>query len=165
VPVGTLFDARKGRVAIASSGVGVAGGQNIGTVTGAVFRTLQSPRRATKGLTELQMTEGGFAGAPSTKRTCGTIGKAASLNFTTFGRVAAKKRPKKVVQLLTAKVKGRFRTRGKYSSATVRGTEFGVQDRCDGTLTVVRRGTVLVRDFRRRKTILVRTGKSYLARP
>ena len=37
-------------------------------------------------------------------------------------------------------------------------------DRCDGTLTTVTRGKVAVRDFRRRKTIALRRGKSYLAR-
>jgi hypothetical protein len=39
-----------------------------------------------------------------------------------------------------------------------------MRDRCDGTLTSVRRGTVAVRDFRRRKTIVLTGGKSYLAR-
>ena len=37
-------------------------------------------------------------------------------------------------------------------------------DRCDGTLTKVSQGTVVVRDLRRRKNILLRSGKSYLAR-
>lgn len=37
-------------------------------------------------------------------------------------------------------------------------------DRCDGTLTKVTRGRVAVRDFRRKKTVLLRAGKSYLAR-
>jgi hypothetical protein len=46
----------------------------------------------------------------------------------------------------------------------VRGTVYDVIDRCDGTLTKVKRGKVAVRDSRRRKTILVRAGKSYLAR-
>jgi hypothetical protein len=45
----------------------------------------------------------------------------------------------------------------------VRGTEWDTIDRCDGTLTVVHRGTVLVTDFRRKITIPVRAGKSYLA--
>ena len=53
---------------------------------------------------------------------------------------------------------------GRYSAATVRGTDWTVTDRCDGTLTTVRRGTVVVRDFRLRRTILLRAGKSYLAR-
>ena len=38
--------------------------------------------------------------------------------------------------------KGKFRTDGKYSAATVRGTIWLVQDQCNGTLTKVKRGTV-----------------------
>jgi hypothetical protein len=37
-------------------------------------------------------------------------------------------------------------------------------DRCDGTVTRVTRGRVAVRDFRRKRTILLRAGKSYLAK-
>ena len=37
-------------------------------------------------------------------------------------------------------------------------------DRCDGTLTKVQRGTVVVRDFRKKKNIVVKARKSYLAR-
>ena len=39
-----------------------------------------------------------------------------------------------------------------------------ITDRCDGTLTKVRRGVVVVRDFRLRRTIIVRAGESYLAK-
>jgi hypothetical protein len=48
----------------------------------------------------------------------------------------------------------------------VRGTEWTVEDRCDGTLTIVhgRRGSVIVRDFRRRRNIRLRAGRRYLAR-
>jgi hypothetical protein len=60
--------------------------------------------------------------------------------------------------------KGRFRTSGRFSSATVRGTRWVVIDRCDGTLTRVVRGVVAVRDFRRHTTVLVRAGHEYLAR-
>jgi hypothetical protein len=60
--------------------------------------------------------------------------------------------------------KGKFRTNGKYSAATVRGTIWLTQDRCDGTLTTVKRGSVSVRDLRRHKTITVKAGHSYLAR-
>ena len=58
--------------------------------------------------------------------------------------------------------KGKFRTRGRYSAATVRGTIWLVQDSCDGTLTRVRQGVVSVRD--RKRTVLVRAGRSYLAK-
>jgi hypothetical protein len=61
--------------------------------------------------------------------------------------------------------KGSFRTAGKYSSATVRGTKWLVKDSCAGTLTRVVRGTVSVRDKVRAKTVKVRAGKSYLAKP
>ena len=61
--------------------------------------------------------------------------------------------------------KGAFRTRGRYSAATVRGTRWLVQDSCAGTLTRVLRGRVAVRDAVKRKTVIVRAGKRYLARP
>jgi hypothetical protein len=61
--------------------------------------------------------------------------------------------------------KGSFRTSGKYSSATVRGTKWLVQDSCAGTLTCVTRGSVTVRDRMRGKTVVVSAGKSYLAKP
>ena len=59
---------------------------------------------------------------------------------------------------------GRFRTVGRYSSATIRGTTWLVDDRCDGTLTRVTKGSVLVRDFVRKRSIIVRAGHRYLAR-
>jgi hypothetical protein len=60
--------------------------------------------------------------------------------------------------------KGRFRRRGRYSAATVRGTLWLTEDRCDGTLTRVRRGRVSVLDFARRRTVVVGQGRSYLAK-
>jgi CSLREA domain-containing protein len=59
--------------------------------------------------------------------------------------------------------KGRFRTKGSFSSATVRGTKWLTEDRCNGTLTRVTKGTVAVRDFRRKRTVIVRAGQRYLA--
>ena len=60
--------------------------------------------------------------------------------------------------------KGRFRTKGRHGAATVRGTKWLTEDRCNGTLVRVKRGTVAVRDFAKKKTVVVRKGKSYLAR-
>jgi hypothetical protein len=59
---------------------------------------------------------------------------------------------------------GRFRTHGRHSHATVRGTRWVTVDRCDGTLTRVTEGAVSVRDRVRRRTVLVRSGHSYLAK-
>ena len=60
---------------------------------------------------------------------------------------------------------GHFRTRARNSSATVRGTEFLVKDSCSGTLTTVKRGTVIVRDFTLKKNVTVKAHHKYLARP
>jgi hypothetical protein len=59
---------------------------------------------------------------------------------------------------------GKFRTKGEFSSATVRGTRWLVEDRCDGTLTRVAKGKVAVRDFVRKRTVVVSAGKQYLAK-
>jgi hypothetical protein len=75
----------------------------------------------------------------------------------------AKKKPPK--RSLWANGKGTYRTRGQYSSATVRGTEWLTEDTCDGTRTYVKRGVVLVKDFVHHKTVVVRAGHSYLAKP
>jgi hypothetical protein len=75
-----------------------------------------------------------------------------------------KKGPKAVLGKLWGSGKGKFRTKGKYSAATVRGTIWLVEDRCEGTFTKVVRGTVQVRDVRRKKTVTVKAGHTYLAR-
>jgi hypothetical protein len=66
---------------------------------------------------------------------------------------------------LFSSVKGRFRTRGRNSAATVRGTRYRMTDSCAGTLTIVKQGTVVVRDFTLRKNRTLRTGQRYLAKP
>ena len=54
---------------------------------------------------------------------------------------------------------------GQNSKGLERGTTWKTSDTCDGTLTAVSKGSVLVTDLVKRKMILVRAGKSYLARP
>jgi hypothetical protein len=39
-----------------------------------------------------------------------------------------------------------------------------MEERCEGSYTKVKHGKVSVRDLRRKKTVLVRAGHSYLAR-
>jgi hypothetical protein len=60
--------------------------------------------------------------------------------------------------------RGRFRTRGRYSSATVRGTEWLTKDSCTTTTTRVKSGTVIVRDIAKKKNVTVKRGRSYVAR-
>jgi hypothetical protein len=58
---------------------------------------------------------------------------------------------------------GRYTTEGNDSVATVQGTVWLTEDRCDGTLTAVRRGAVLVTDKITHRSVRVTTGHSFLA--
>jgi hypothetical protein len=40
-----------------------------------------------------------------------------------------------------------------------------MKDTCSGTLTVVKKGSVVVRDFRRHRKVVLKKGHRYLARP
>jgi hypothetical protein len=60
--------------------------------------------------------------------------------------------------------KGAFRTSGKYSAATVRGTTWLVQDTCTTTLTRVTQGVVSVKDFVTKRSRLVKKGQRYTAK-
>ena len=70
---------------------------------------------------------------------------------------------RKVRRRLFGSGKGSFSTKGKYGSATVRGTKWSVSDSCDRTRVSVTQGTVNVRDFVKRRTVRVRAGRSYTA--
>jgi hypothetical protein len=92
-------------------------------------------------------------------------------NFGRCGRAAASRaaqragasRVKRVRRLWGRDRGGRFRTHGRHSHATVRGTRWLTEDRCAGTFTRVTNGAVVVRDLRRRRSVVVRAGHSYLA--
>jgi hypothetical protein len=146
IPVRSLVDTRRGAIRLTSSRSRRATSIQDGVISAGVFQVLQSRRRASKGLTELRLKGSSF-------RACRAAGSGA-------GSALSRKR----IRRLRANVNGRFRTRGRFSAATVRGTDFTVTDRCDGTLTKVTRGRVAVRDFRLRRTVIVRAGRSYLAR-
>jgi hypothetical protein len=51
----------------------------------------------------------------------------------------------------------------RYASATIRGTRWLTDDRCNGTLVRVAQGSVTVRDLPRRKSLVLRAPKSYFA--
>jgi len=70
-----------------------------------------------------------------------------------------------VIRQLWGDGTGSFRTKGRYASATVRGTRWLTTDRCDGTLTRVTRGIVEVNDVPKRRRVTVRAPRTYLARP
>jgi hypothetical protein len=138
IPVGSTIDTRHGRITITAA-------QGKGKVKSAdfydgLFRLTQT--KGAKPLTTLTLTE---------RLSCPRTGSASASR-------------KKKSRRLWGDGHGRFRTRGQFSSATVRGTHWLTQDRCGSTLTRVARGVVAVRDFVKRKTVLVRAGKRYTAR-
>ena len=59
--------------------------------------------------------------------------------------------------------KGKFSTKGYYGAATVRGTKWLTRDYCDRTVFNVTEGTIVVRDYVKKRNITVRKGKSYSA--
>jgi hypothetical protein len=140
LPMGTTFDTTRGRVNIrADQGHGVANKK--AWFYEGIFKVNQT--KGKKPLATLTMTG---------KLQCGGNGKASA---------AAKKKKKR---RLWGNGKGRFQTKGKRSAATVVGTKWLVEDRCDSTLTKVARGKVKVRDFVKHKTVLVKQGHQYIAR-
>ena len=147
IPIGSFLDTRKGTVAL-NTARNRAGKIQSGRFSGGLFQVLQSRARKAKGLTELQM-KGSAAGF----RSCRANARRASAALS-----------RRTIRRLRANARGRYRSRGRHSAATVRGTKWVMEDRCDGTLTTVKRGKVAVRDFRLKKTIVVTAGKSYLAR-
>jgi hypothetical protein len=141
LPVGSILDTRRGAVSLASAST-KAGETFTGTFSAGVFAALQSR----SGLTTLPLKGSSFG-------SCAARAGRASAALS-----------RRVIRRMRGNASGRYRTSGRYSAATVRGTIWDTVDRCDGTLTKVTRGVVVVRDFRKRRSITLRAGKSYLAR-
>jgi hypothetical protein len=157
IPIGSQIDARRGTLKLVTASQR-RGKTQFGTFGSALFGISQIRNGLHKGLTTLSLLEGDFFGAP-TYASCQA--HTATDNSAPTAHAALSRR---ILQTLHSHVSGRFRTRGRYSAGTVRGTIWDTTDRCDGTLTVVHRGTVDVTDFQRRKTIAIHAGHSYLAR-
>jgi hypothetical protein len=159
IPIGSFLDTRRGAVRLRTA-TGSQNGTQTGDFSRGLFQVLQSSRRSARGLTELRLKGSSFRG-------CAARGRRGK-------RAGAAQVSRRTIRRLRSNANGRFRTRGRHSAATVRGTVWQTIDRCDGTLTKVSRGSVVVRDFRRRRNIVVRAGKrtkgpgggrgSYLAR-
>jgi hypothetical protein len=162
IPAGTIVDALHGtlKLTTAASGGATKGKTKkrgattqTGTFGGAVFKVTQDRSGAGKGIATVSLVEGAFNGAPSFASCKAPKGKASAAALS-----------KKVLQLLRGSDNhGKFRTKGRYAAATVRGTIWTTADRCDGTLVHAIKDSVSVNDLVRHKTILLRAGHSYLA--
>ena len=144
LPLGALIDTREGSITLRSA-------LPNGKIQAAIFHgglfEVRQPHGA-GGVTELVL-RGALTGCPK------SAARAAA---------TSKKKRKPPRRLWGRDSKGNFRTRGGNSVATVRGTAWYVEDRCDGTLTRVSKGSVSVRELHRKRTVIVNAGQSYLAR-
>lgn len=143
VPLGSTLDATRGRV-LAQTAVGRS---KPGKIQSGEFRQGQ-----------FQILQTGGAARPTTEM---VLNSTLTCRPTTRGKLV----PARRTRSLWSKARGRFRTRGRHSSATVRGTEWLTKDSCGTTTTRVRQGTVIVRDFAKRRNVTVKRGKQYVARP
>ncbi len=148
IPVGSELDTTEGEVELTSALPG--GATQSGSFRDGRFRVLQQVDAG--GLTELDLTGGDFA------TVCSDAGAGRREPLYVIGEGGAS------VRRLWGSAKGKFRTRGRYSSTTVRGTIWLTDDRCGGTLTQVNEGSVAVSDFARDEEIELEAGESYLAR-
>ena len=146
IPVNSLLNTRRGTIRITTA---TTSRSQRGEISQGVFQVRQSRSSRSRGLTELRLVGGSYSG-------CVARGSSAE--------VYASRRTRRRVRRLRVNARGRFRTRGRAAAGTIRGTIWTTEDRCDGTVIRVRRGVVSVRDFRRRRTVRVRAGRSYLAR-
>ena len=153
IPAGTIINTLQGSLKLITATGKKHKNQN-GTFGGAVFKVTQFGSGKNKGLTTLALVEGGVKGGPSYA--------ACKTKSTKQASIAALS--KKTLQLLHGSDNhAKFRTKGRYSAATIRGTVWTIADRCDGTIVHVTRGLVDVTDFVRHITVVVHAGHTYLA--
>jgi hypothetical protein len=146
VPVGATLDTTHGQVRL-NTATNRSGGTQTGHFSKGVFTVLQGRKNP---LTTISMAGGGL-------NSCNTkVPQGGAAKQATAARTARRS--------LFSNVHGHFRSRGRNSAATVRGTKWTMTDTCAGTLTTVARGSVVVRDFRLRKNVVVKAGHKYLAR-
>lgn len=149
IPVGTTVDATQGDVTITSA-ADLRGTPQTANFGGSEFKIKQ--KRAAKPITDIVMTGGDFTGCFPR-----ALSKRSADVFAAARRKWSRRR-------LWGNGHGRFRTRGRHGTATVRGTHWLTEDRCDGTLVRVKRGLVAVRDLERRRTVMVGAGDRYFAK-
>ena len=146
LPVGTSIDTRRGKIRLTTAARN--GKKQTGSFGGGVMQVRQ-PRRA-RGRVDIYLRGGDFA-------RCGARRSGVGAN-------ASYVRRDPVRRLWGRDRGGRFRTYGRHSQATVRGTRWLTEDTCAGTLTRVTQGAVVVRDFARHRNVVVKAGHRYLAR-
>ncbi|MFY9579602.1 MAG: hypothetical protein WAQ33_09785 [Gaiellaceae bacterium] len=154
VGIGTELDATNGRVGLSTVDAN-------GTIYHADFYEgrFVIGKQLGNGVTVLQLSGSDFKSCNTAKRTLSAFDKKKPK------KAKKVKRSKKVVRHLWGSGKGKFRTKGRFIAATVHGTTWLTEDRCDGSRAFVQEGVVDVRDLVKHKTIQLGAGQSYVARP
>ena len=137
IPLGSVVDATKGIVQLTTA-PDLSGTLQSGDFSLGAFLVKQTPK-----FTELRLVGGKFS-------KCRRHGRRIRSSRVVYRR-------------LFGRAHGPFRTRGRTSFTSIRGTGWLTQDTCGGTRTSVTEGTVAVRDLVRHVTVIVRTGEHYLA--
>jgi hypothetical protein len=149
IPVGAIIDATKGKVKLTSTDPD--GTEQSADFFGGVFKVKQ---KEGANLVVLELLDTGVCPAP----------RAAASLSSDAGTLLAARPGTATSGKLWGSGHGNFRTEGDQGSATVRGTIWLVEDRCDGTTFFrTRRGIVSVRDFVLHKTLPLPAGKTYVA--
>jgi hypothetical protein len=157
LPVGTVVDARKGTLAMASTvdgrRIGSGGRSQRATLSAGIFEIRQRKLKRTsrkKIPTDLVLRS-----APGAEASCVSTG--------TSGPI--KGRGRNTVRGLTASTKkGLFRIVGAAGISTAKDATWATRDRCDGTRTDVGKGKVKVLARASGKTVTVKAGRSYLVK-
>jgi DNA-binding beta-propeller fold protein YncE len=146
IPIGSIIDVTKGTIDLTTTATETA--TQTARFYAGVFKLAQA--KVANPVTELQLFGSNF------KKVCKVKTRRAT--------ASAKRPPKKVVRQLWGVGSGKFRTKGKYASASIRGTQWLTQDRCDGTRVKVVTGSVTVRDLVKKKDVVVTAPNAYLAK-
>jgi hypothetical protein len=117
IPVGTTVNATKGRVKLTGALTRVK--RSKGTFSEGAFIATQARRK--RAVIDLELTGGNFGPCTAAARTALS---------------------RRAIRRLRGSANGRFRTRGKHSAATVRGTKWVTADLCDTTEVATQEGMV-----------------------
>jgi len=152
IPIGATLDATKGVV-------------QVSTATG---------KKGAKGANATQQATLGAAIFAIRQKRAKPSAKAAAADIVLKGQpfpkscTPTKKRPAKpkkhtLFRQLTGSAKGLWRTVGRSSVMTVTDGQWTTQDRCDGTLTTMIKGTASLKNTVTGRTVRLKAGKRYLA--
>jgi hypothetical protein len=151
IPVGAIIDATKGKVTLTS--IGPNGEEQTAVFFGGIFKVKQKEGSNVVVLELIvnKVCRGGMVKQGGTSASASSVATASGAGGKKGGK-------------LWGSGHGSFKTEGNQGSATVRGTIWLVEDRCDGsTFFKTKRGVVTVNDFFAHKTLSLPAGKTYVA--